>query len=125
MLHDSRHVEPPGEEIDRLKLDRLLDRLGDLPNVITGAAAALLQGAPLPIDAPELAIRWRDSAHLTRCLETAYAQRWSEFDELPATVEVRHGGRSYQVVPLVELDVTDPRTATLLRRYREGHLRRT
>ncbi|WP_165947364.1 hypothetical protein [Micromonospora sp. 15K316] len=32
-------------------------------------------------------------------------------------------GRSYRVVPLVELDVTDPRTAALLHRYREGQLR--
>ncbi|MEV4813500.1 helix-turn-helix domain-containing protein [Micromonospora avicenniae] len=143
------------DRIHELNLDRLLDRLGDLPNAITGATAALLQGAPLPVDAPELAIRWRDSTRLTRWLEAAYGQRWnarwSEFgglhlepetpgehrwrtrygevravmcDELPATVEVCHGGRSYRVVPLVELEVTNPRTAVLLRRYREGHLRR-
>ncbi|TYC03983.1 helix-turn-helix transcriptional regulator [Micromonospora sp. WP24] len=147
-------TRPLAERLDDLNLDRLLDRLGDLPNAITGATAALLQGAPLPVDAPELAIRWRDSAQLTRWLEKAYGQRWNarwnEFggphlepeesgehrwrtrygeiravmcDELPETVEVRHGGRSYRVVPLVQLDVTDPRTAALLHRYREGQLR--
>ena len=40
-------------------------------------------------------------------------------DELPETIEVRHGGRSYQVVPLVELELTEPRAAELLRRYRD------
>ncbi|WP_233563195.1 helix-turn-helix domain-containing protein [Micromonospora musae] len=68
---------PLADRIERLNLDQLLDRLGDLPNAITGATAALLQGAPLPVDAPELAIRWRDSARLTRWLEKAYGQRWN------------------------------------------------
>ncbi|MEO3744211.1 helix-turn-helix transcriptional regulator [Plantactinospora sp. B5E13] len=40
-------------------------------------------------------------------------------DELPETIEVRHGGRSYQVVPLALVEVTDPATAALLRRWRE------
>lgn len=39
-------------------------------------------------------------------------------DELPETVEVRHGDRGYRVVPLVELELTDPHAAGLLRRYR-------
>ncbi|MEU8409663.1 hypothetical protein AB0C19_26005 [Micromonospora sp. NPDC048842] len=43
-------------------------------------------------------------------------------DELPETIEVRHGGRSYQVVPLVELELNEPRAAELLRRYRERQL---
>lgn len=42
-------------------------------------------------------------------------------DELPETIEVRHGGRSYQVVPLALVEVTDPATAALLRRWRERH----
>ncbi len=39
-------------------------------------------------------------------------------DELPETIEVRHGERRYQVVPLVELELSEPRAAALLRRYR-------
>ncbi|MBM0279385.1 hypothetical protein [Micromonospora tarensis] len=39
-------------------------------------------------------------------------------DELPETIEVRHGDRAYQVVPLVELELTEPHAGELLRRYR-------
>lgn len=143
-------ARPLAERIDGLCLDRLLDRLDTLPYTITGAAAALLQGAPVPVDAPELAIRWCDADRFTRWLEKAYGQRWNarwgEFgnlplspeepgahrwdtrygeiratmcDELPDSVEVRHGDRSYRVVPLVDLEVTDPRAGALLRRYRD------
>ncbi|MFI6260843.1 helix-turn-helix domain-containing protein [Micromonospora sp. NPDC051006] len=142
-------ARPLADRIDELGLHRLLDNLGDLPYVITGGTAALLQGAPLPVDTLEVAIRWRDSARFTRWLEAAYGQRWNarwgEFggvhlepeeqgehrwqtrhgeirasmcDELPHAVEVRHGERSYPVVPLVDLEVTDPRAAELLRRHR-------
>ncbi len=55
----------------------MLDALGDLPYVLTGTTAALLQGAPLPVDAVEVAVRWRDSARLTAWLEKAYGQRWN------------------------------------------------
>ncbi|WP_194823608.1 helix-turn-helix domain-containing protein, partial [Micromonospora sp. S-DT3-3-22] len=50
------------DRIDELGLDRLLDRLGELPHLLTGGTAALLQGAPVPLDAVEIAVRWRDSA---------------------------------------------------------------
>ncbi|MGK5742797.1 helix-turn-helix domain-containing protein [Micromonospora sp. URMC 103] len=143
-------ARPLADRIDELNLDRLLDRLGDLPHVVSGAAAALLQGAPIPVDAPEVAVRWRDAARFTRWLEAAYGQRWNarwgEFggvhvdpeepgehrwrtrygeiraamcDELPDAIEVRHGERGYRVVPLVEVEVADPRAAALLRRHRE------
>ncbi|MEV1318013.1 helix-turn-helix transcriptional regulator [Micromonospora arborensis] len=141
------------ERIDALGLDRLLGRLSDFPQVIIGSTAALLQGAPVPVDALEIALRWQDSKPFTRWLETNYGQRWNarweEFggvwlepeepgehrwstrygeiratmcDELPETIEVRHGERSYQVVPLVELELTEPRAADLLRRYRDRQL---
>ena len=118
--------------------------------MITGSTAALLQGAPVPVDAVEIALRWRTPNRSPRWLETAYGQRWNarweEFggvwlepeepgehrwstrygeiratmcDELPETIEVRHGERSYRVVPLVELELTEPRAAELLRRYRD------
>ncbi|MEU1885138.1 helix-turn-helix transcriptional regulator [Micromonospora rifamycinica] len=137
------------DRIDELGLDRLSDRLGDLPHLLTGGSAALLQGAPVPADAVEIAVRWRDSARFTAWLEAAYGQRWNarwrEFgglylapeepgehywstrygeiraqmcDELPAAIEVRHGERSYRVVPLVTVELTDPQAAALLRRYR-------
>lgn len=150
---DGLAARPITERIDGLGLDRLLDRLTDFPQVITGSTAALLQGAPVPVDALEIALRWQDSRAFTRWLETHYGQRWNarwgEFggvwlepeepgehlwstrygeiratmcDELPETIEVRHGGRSYQVVPLVELELSEPRAAELLRRYRDRQL---
>ncbi|MEU7947191.1 helix-turn-helix transcriptional regulator [Micromonospora taraxaci] len=150
---DDLAVRPIAERIEELGLDELLDRLPDFPQVLTGSTAALLQGAPVPVDAPEIALRWQDSKLFTRWLETNYGQRWnarwSEFggvwlepeepgehrwsttygeiratmcDELPETIEVRHGRRSYQVVPLVELELTDARAAELLRRYRDRQL---
>ncbi|MBQ1040427.1 helix-turn-helix transcriptional regulator [Micromonospora sp. C81] len=146
-------ARPLAERIDELGLDRLLDRLSDLPQVLTGSTAALLQGAPVPVDALEIAVRWQDSKVLTRWLERNYGQRWNarwgEFggvwlepeepgehrwstrygeiratmcDELPETIEVRHGGRGYQVVPLVELELAEPRAGELLRRYRDRQL---
>ncbi|MET8044544.1 helix-turn-helix transcriptional regulator [Micromonospora sp. NPDC005215] len=150
---DDLAAKPIAERIDGLGLDRLLDRLTDFPQVLTGSTAALLQGAPVPVDALEIALRWQDSKPFTRWLETNYGQRWnarwSEFggvwlepeepgdhrwstrygeiratmcDELPETIEVQHGGRSYRVVPLVELELSDPRAAELLRRYRDRQL---
>ncbi|RAO11173.1 hypothetical protein MED15_05391 [Micromonospora noduli] len=144
---------PIAERIDELGLDELLDRLTDFPQAITGSTAALLQGAPVPVDALEIALRWQDSKPFTRWLETNYGQRWNarwgEFggvwlepeepgehrwstrygeiratmcDELPETIEVRHGGRTYQVVPLVELELSEPHAAELLRRYRNRQL---
>ncbi|MDG9677344.1 helix-turn-helix transcriptional regulator [Micromonospora sp. DH14] len=150
---DDLATRPIAERIDGLGLDRLLDRLTDFPQVITGCTAALLQGAPVPVDALEIALRWQDAKPFTRWLEANYGQRWNarwgEFggvwlepeepgehlwstrygeiratmcDELPETIEVRHGGRSYQVVPLVELALSEPRAAELLRRYRDRRL---
>lgn len=40
-------------------------------------------------------------------------------DELPASLEVRHDDRTYRVAPLAGLEIDDPDTARLLRRYRE------
>jgi transcriptional regulator with XRE-family HTH domain len=141
------------ERIEEIRLDRMLDALGELPYVLTGSSAALLQGAPLPVEAVEVAVRWRDSARLTAFLEAAYAQRWNArwaewgglrlepeepeepgehrwhtrygelrarlCDELPEPVEVRHGGRSYPVEPLIRVELADPRAAELLRRHRQ------
>ncbi|MFC0007067.1 helix-turn-helix domain-containing protein [Micromonospora siamensis] len=143
-------ARPLAEVLDGLGLDRIVERLGDLPFLLTGSTAALLQGVPVPADAVEIAVRWRDSARFTAWLDAAYAQRWSAHwgrfggvhiepaepgehrwltrhgelraqmcDELPEGIEVRHGDRSYGVVPLVQVELTDPRAADLLRRHRQ------
>ncbi|MFI7219023.1 helix-turn-helix domain-containing protein [Micromonospora maritima] len=65
------------ERIEDLGLNRIVDALGDLPYVLAGGTAALLQGAPLPVEAVEVAVRWRDSPRLTAFLEQSRAQRWN------------------------------------------------
>jgi transcriptional regulator with XRE-family HTH domain len=75
---DALAERPVAERIEELGLDRMLGALGDLPYVLTGSTAALLQGAPLPVDAVEIAVRWRDSARFTAWLEQAYGQRWND-----------------------------------------------
>lgn len=39
-------------------------------------------------------------------------------DELPDAIEIHHRGTSYRIRPLHEIEIADPRTADLLRRYR-------
>ncbi|MFI5832381.1 helix-turn-helix domain-containing protein [Micromonospora sp. NPDC051300] len=138
------------ERLDHLGLDRLLTALGDLPYVLTGSTAAVLQGAPIPVEAVEIAARWRDSPAFAAFLERTHAQRWNArweewggvrhepeepgahrwrtrhgelrarmVEELPAPIEVRLGGRTYPVEPLVQVEVTDRRAADLLRRHRQ------
>ncbi|MFI2709876.1 helix-turn-helix domain-containing protein [Micromonospora sp. NPDC018662] len=65
------------ERLEDLGLDRLVAALGDLPYVLAGSTAALLQGAPIPVDAVEIAVRWQDSPRFTAFLERARAQRWN------------------------------------------------
>lgn len=48
---DDLAARPIAERIDALGLDELLDRLPDFPQVITGSTAAMVQGAPVPVDA--------------------------------------------------------------------------
>ncbi|MGC4893985.1 helix-turn-helix domain-containing protein [Micromonospora sp. DT31] len=137
------------ERVEDLRLDRIIEALGGLPYVLTGGMAALLQGAPLPVDAVEIAVRRRDSPQFNTFLDRSHAQRWNArwqewggihpgpeepgehrwrtrygelrarmCEELPEPVEIRLGDRTYPVEPLVEVEVTDRRTAELLGRYR-------
>ncbi|MDG4806199.1 helix-turn-helix transcriptional regulator [Micromonospora sp. WMMD1120] len=150
---DELAARPIGDRVSELGLDRLLDRLPDLPQVITGSTAALLQGAPVPVDALQIAVRWQDSTVFSRWLDKNLGQRWDArwgvfggiwlepeepgehrwltrhgeiravmCDELPETIEVRHGDRTYRVVPLVELELIEPHAGELLRRYRDRRL---
>ncbi|MDM4720757.1 helix-turn-helix transcriptional regulator [Micromonospora sp. WMMA1363] len=146
---DELAARPLADRLDDLPLGRVQERLGDMPHLLTGCTAALLQGVPVPVDAIEIAVRWRDSARFTTWLEVAYGQRWNarwgDFgglrlepeepgehrwrtrygeiraqmcDELPDAIEVRHGERGYRVVPLAQVELTDPGTAALLARWR-------
>ena len=143
-------ARPLADRIAATDLDRAVDRLGDLPFVLTGCTAAMIQGAPVPAAATEIAVAWRDADAFTDWLTRRYAHRWNakwqEFgylrldprepgehrwrtivgeiravmcDELPESIEVRHGDRSYRVVPLPQVEIDDERTAALLRRHRE------
>lgn len=155
------HVDAAiGEQSQTALADRIADAsltkvvaaLADIPHIFAGPAAALIQGAPVPVDAVDIVVEWRYADAFTNWLNLRYARRWHEkwqefgylaidprspgahrwntllgeirarmCDELPESIEVRHGEQSYQVVPLADVEVDDPRTASLLRRYR--HLR--
>lgn len=52
--------------------------LASIPHVFQGAAAALLQGAPVPVAAVEIALAWPDSDDFTRWLEHRWGTRWNE-----------------------------------------------
>jgi hypothetical protein len=154
---DARIAELAGRPLARRlaenDLHNAVNRLGDLPYVLTGSIAALVQGAPLPADDVEIAVAWRDADRFAGWLDRVYAQRWNtrwqEFgyvrtdprepgehrwrttagviragmcDELPESIEVRHGERTYRVVPLALVEVTDRATADLLRRCRDRHV---
>jgi transcriptional regulator with XRE-family HTH domain len=145
-------ARPIADRIEEVDLPRAMDRLGDLPYAFTGATAALIQGAPVPMEEVEIAVAWRDVEPFAAWLDRYYAHRWNtrwqEFgflpndprepgehrwqtvagvlrarmcDEPPEAIEVRHGDRTYPVVPLALVEVTEPATADLLRRWRERH----
>ncbi|WP_091555331.1 helix-turn-helix domain-containing protein [Micromonospora pattaloongensis] len=137
------------DRIAEAGIDKLLDAFPAIPFVLDGATAALLQGAPLPVDAVQMALTWPYADRLTDWLTAKYAHRWNEKwqefgylaldpaepgahrwqtmvgelrarfgDALPEHIEVRHGGRSYPVVPLTEVEIADVGAAALLDRYR-------
>lgn len=144
------------ERIAGTELHDVMEKLVDLPYVLTGGTAALVQGAPVPTGAVEIALRWSDADRFTAWLTRTYAQRWhaqwevfgylpvdprepyehrwqtvageiraTMSDDLPEAIEVRHGDRSYRVVPLAEIEVADEATADLLRRYRQLRVTQT
>jgi hypothetical protein len=71
--------------------------------------------------------KWQEFGYLALDPREPGAHRWQTMvgelrarlaDELPESIEVRHGEHRYPVVPLAEVEVTDPQAAALLRRYR-------
>jgi transcriptional regulator with XRE-family HTH domain len=138
------------DRIAEASLAKVAAALADIPHVFAGPAAALIQGAPVPVDAVDIAVEWRHADAFTNWLDLRYARRWHEkwqefgylaidprlpgahrwqtlfgeirarmCDELPESIEVRHGEQSYRVVPLADVELDDPRAANLLRRYRQ------
>ncbi|HEU4422460.1 MAG TPA: helix-turn-helix domain-containing protein [Pilimelia sp.] len=122
---------PFEDRIAETDIDRVMDRLGDLPYVFDGPTAALLQGAPVPAEAVDLALAWQDVDAFTEWLTANYGQRWNapwqQFGYLRLDPrepgEVHHGARSYRVVPLAEVHIDDPRVVRLLDRYRATRAR--
>jgi transcriptional regulator with XRE-family HTH domain len=72
--------------------------------------------------------RWQQFGHLPLDPREPGEHRWqtvvgeiraSMVDELPESIEIRHGERTYRVIPLALVEVTDPDAASLLRRHRD------
>jgi transcriptional regulator with XRE-family HTH domain len=130
------------------RLPMMLKHLVGVPYVAEGAVAAFVQGAPLPVDAMEIAMT--DLDVLNERLEKARAQRWNPrwrdwgfdaidprrdgpmrwitmygelrvraVDELPPAVEVAVGEWQIPVRPLVDIEAADPAMQRILARLRQ------
>jgi len=71
--------------------------------------------------------RWQQFGYLPLDPREPGEHRWQTIrgeirarfcDDLPASIDVKHGDRTYRVVPLADIDIDDPRVARLLGRYR-------
>ncbi|MEV1288461.1 helix-turn-helix transcriptional regulator [Micromonospora sp. NPDC049679] len=71
-------ARPVAERIAAAGVDKAMDGLGDIPFVFDGPTAALLQGAPVPVPAVDIALAWRDADAFTEWLTRKYAHRWHE-----------------------------------------------
>ena len=71
-------VLPLNMRLEKSGVAQLLRTLDSLPYVIDGALAATLQGIPLPVEALDLAVAWRDSDAFTGWLIRRLAYRWNE-----------------------------------------------
>lgn len=78
---------PIVERIVESGIPSLAADLDPIPHVFRGTAAALLQGAPVPVDAIEIALAWRDCDAFVTWLEGRWGNRWhrhyQEFGYLP------------------------------------------
>jgi transcriptional regulator with XRE-family HTH domain len=136
-------------------LKELDGHFGGIPLVVTGAAAAALQGAPVPVRRVDLLILDEDAALDAFCAQLGkyFSRLWQPerewwagslnypevlrehrttlwmyiidqihvtlVDELPQSVTVVVGEATVPVLPLHELELTDPEAARLLARLRE------
>lgn len=71
---------PLADRVADTDLRRLTEALttAGLEHVVEGAAAALVQGAPVPVGAIDVALRWGDVDRLCDWLERGWGQRWNE-----------------------------------------------
>jgi transcriptional regulator with XRE-family HTH domain len=69
---------PLADRIADTDIDSILQHLTGIPYAFDGAAAALLQGAPVPVDAVYIAVAWADSEAFTDWLANSYGHRWNE-----------------------------------------------
>jgi transcriptional regulator with XRE-family HTH domain len=76
---DAALALPLPARLDRYasSLPFLIERLAGVPYVIEGAAAAFLQGAPVPVPAMEIVMLEPDLGALCAALERIRARRWS------------------------------------------------
>lgn len=73
---DALAATPLDERIADTEVGSVRDRLTGIPYVFAGATAALLQGAPVPVTAVDVALRWADADAFTHWLSHNYGQRW-------------------------------------------------
>jgi transcriptional regulator with XRE-family HTH domain len=154
---DAYAAMPPEERTRNLPycLKNLDENFGGIPLVVTGAAAAALQGAPVPVRRLDLLILDDDAALDAFCAELGryFARLWQPerewwagsmyhpeilreqrttlwmyvidqvrvtlVDELPQAVQVALGDTTVPVLPLHEIEMSDPEAARLLVRVRE------
>jgi transcriptional regulator with XRE-family HTH domain len=69
---------PVATRVEEAGIPRFADDLAPIPYVFAGATAALLQGAPVPADAMDVALAWRDTDAFIRWLDQRYASRWHD-----------------------------------------------
>jgi transcriptional regulator with XRE-family HTH domain len=74
---DEQAARPLADRIAATDIDEVLDKL-TVPFVFDGATAALLQGAPVPAEDVDIAVRWSDADIFTDWLTANYGQRWHE-----------------------------------------------
>lgn len=74
--------------VEEAGIPSFAEDLAPIPYVFAGATAALLQGAPVPAGAMEVALAWRDTDAFIRWLDQRYASRW------------HHGYREYGYLPI-------------------------
>lgn len=140
-------LRPIAERVRDARIHQLTQALttAGIAYVVTGAAAALTQGVPLPVEIVDLALRADDKEAVAAWLNLAFAQRWHpqwlEYGYLandprrpgPMRWQTRHGTLraewadelpesivvdGCEVRPLIDVEISDPEMSRVLARYR-------